>query len=150
MSTIKTFYGRHHKLVDPHNVAVSKPHVISDLMALVDTFDGLSRHKVRLSYTGFSFLFDLLHGHVYTCIWRVYNNKQEMHTIREHPKKPLFWDPCLYIKRSAVGRAPDSYVRDPRFDTRSDQIILFLLPLIQEGLLSVTGERMSTKYWLAA
>ena len=42
--------------------------------------------------------------------------------------------------RSAVGRAPDSYIRGPGFDTRSEHILSFLLPLIQEGQLSVTGE----------
>ena len=52
--------------------------------------------------------------------------------------------------RSAVGRAHDSYVRGPGFDTRSGHILSFLLPLIQEGQLSVTGESMCTKYWLAA
>ena len=54
--------------------------------------------------------------------------------------------------RSAVGRAPapDSYVRGPGFDTRSGHILLYLLPLIQEGQLSVTGESMCTKYWLTA
>ena len=52
--------------------------------------------------------------------------------------------------RSAVGRAPDSYVRGPGFDTRSGNILSFLLPLFQEGQLSVTGESMCTKYWLTA
>ena len=36
------------------------------------------------------------------------------------------------------------------FDTRSSHILSFLLPLIQEGQLSVTGESMCTKYWLTA
>ena len=36
------------------------------------------------------------------------------------------------------------------FDTRSGNILLFLLPLFQEGQLSVTGESMCTKYWLTA
>ena len=35
-------------------------------------------------------------------------------------------------------------------DTRSGHILSFLLPLIQEGQLSVTGENMCTKYWLTA
>ena len=35
-------------------------------------------------------------------------------------------------------------------DTRSGNILLFLLPLFQEGQLSVTGESMCTKYWLTA
>ena len=52
--------------------------------------------------------------------------------------------------RSAIGRAPDSLVRGLGFDTRSGSILLFLLPLIQEGQLSVTGESMCTKYWLTA
>ena len=34
MSAAKIFYGRHHDLVDPYNVAVSK--LISDLMASVE------------------------------------------------------------------------------------------------------------------
>ena len=42
--------------------------------------------------------------------------------------------------RSAVGRAPDSYVRCPGFDTRSGHILSFLLPLIQEGQLSVLAK----------
>ena len=50
--------------------------------------------------------------------------------------------------RSAVGRASDSYVRGPGFDTRSGHILSFLLPLIQEGQLSVTSKSMCTKYWL--
>ena len=45
-----------------------------------------------------------------------------------------------------VGRAPDSHVRGPGFDTRSGHILSFLLPLIQEGQLSVTGESMCTKH----
>ena len=52
--------------------------------------------------------------------------------------------------RSTIGRAPDSQVRGPGFDTRSGNILSFLLPLFQEGQLSVTGENMCTKYWLTA
>ena len=40
---------------------------------------------------------------------------------------------------SAVGRAPGSKAKGPGFDTRSGHMISFLLPLIQEGQLSVTG-----------
>ena len=47
-------------------------------------------------------------------------------------------------------RAPDSKVRGPGFDTRSESILSFLLPLFQEGQLSVPGESMYTKYWLRA
>ena len=49
-----------------------------------------------------------------------------------------------------LGTAPDSQVRGPGFDTRSGNILSFLLPLFQEGQLSVTGESMCTKYWLTA
>ena len=52
--------------------------------------------------------------------------------------------------RSAVGREPDSQVRGPGFDTRSGNILSFLLPLTQDGQLSVTGEGMCTKFWLTA
>ena len=52
--------------------------------------------------------------------------------------------------RSAIGRAPDSWVRGPGFDTRSGNILSLFLPLFQEGQLSVTGESMCTKYWLTA
>ena len=50
--------------------------------------------------------------------------------------------------RRAIGRAPDSLVRGPGFQTRSGNILSFLPPLFQEGQLSVTGENMCTKYWL--
>ena len=36
----------------------------------------------------------------------------------------------------------------PGFDTQSGHILSFLLPLIQEGQLSVTSESMCMKYWL--
>ena len=52
--------------------------------------------------------------------------------------------------RSAIGRTPDSEVRGSEFDTRSSNILLFLLPLFHEGQLSVTGESMCMKYWLTA
>ena len=52
--------------------------------------------------------------------------------------------------RSTLSRAPDSQVRGPGYDTRSGNILSFLLPLFQEGQLSVTGESMCTKYWLTA
>ena len=58
--------------------------------------------------------------------------------------------PFLAGPRSAVGKAPYSYVRGPEFDTRSGHILSFLLPLIQEGQLSATGESMCKKYWLTA
>ena len=52
--------------------------------------------------------------------------------------------------RSAVGSASDSRARGPGFDTQAGHILSFLLPLIQEGKLSVTGDSMCTKYWLTA
>ena len=55
---------------------------------------------------------------------------------------------CIAGPRSAIGRAPDSLVRGPGFNTRSGNILSFLLPLFQEGQLSVTGESMCTRYWL--
>ena len=47
--------------------------------------------------------------------------------------------------RIAQSVASDSKARGPGFDTRSGHILSFLLPLIQEGQLSVTGESMCTK-----
>ena len=41
--------------------------------------------------------------------------------------------------RSAIGRAPASYVRGPGFDTRSGNIISFLLPLF--------SRRAIVSYW---
>ena len=65
--------------------------------------------------------------------------------------KTLIFSPRpLAGPRSAVGRAPDSYVRGPWFDTRSGHTLSFLLQLIQEGQLAVTGERICTQYWLTA
>ena len=42
---------------------------------------------------------------------------------------------------STVDSRSDSRTRGPRFNTRSGHILSFLLPLIQEEQLSVTGER---------
>ena len=56
--------------------------------------------------------------------------------------EPLVFKPlkfyCIYTwkqagPRSAIGRAPDSYVRGPGFDTRSGNILSFLLPLFKKG-----------------
>ena len=60
---------------------------------------------------------------------------------------------------SPVSNMSDCRSRDHEFDSvwyhtfsMSDHIIIYtailLLPLIQEGLLSVTSESMCTKYWL--
>ena len=51
---------------------------------------------------------------------------------------------------SAIGRAPDSQGRGPGFNTQSGHILSFLLALIQEGQLSVTGKSMCMKCWLTA
>ena len=50
------------------------------------------------------------------------------------------------------GRVAQSvgHLRGTGFDTRSGNILSFLLPLFQEGQLSVTGESMCTTYWLTA
>ena len=71
-----------------------------------------------------------------------------------HVKKKLFLKSEFQQKGtgscSAVGSASDSRASGPGFDTQSDDILSFLLPLIQEGQLSVTGESMCTKHWLTA
>ena len=54
-----------------------------------------------------------------------------------------------FRRESSQGRLAHQ-VRGPGFDTRSGNILSFLLPLFQEGQLSVTGESMCTKYWLTA
>ena len=51
---------------------------------------------------------------------------------------------CFAGPRSAVGSASDSRAIGSKFDTRSGHILSFLLPLIQEGQLSVTGDRVCT------
>ena len=50
----------------------------------------------------------------------------------------------------ADGRGFDPYVRHYSFVEFGHEIIsmtILSLPLIQEGQLSVTGERMCTRYW---
>ena len=47
--------------------------------------------------------------------------------------------------RKAVRSASDSRGRGPGLDTQSSHVLSFLLPLIQDGQLSVTGESMCTK-----
>ena len=53
-------------------------------------------------------------------------------------------------QHGTVGSTSDSGARGPVFYNRSGHILTFLLPLIQEGQLSVTGESMCMKYWLTA
>ena len=47
-------------------------------------------------------------------------------------------------RHGAVGSASDSRARCPGLESRSGYLLSFLLPLIQEGQLSVTGESMCT------
>ena len=70
--------------------------------------------------------------------------------LTEFPSKPesrknLFIQ-AHTIPLQCTCRTPES-VRGPGFDTRSGNILSFLLPLFQEGQMSVTGESMCTKYW---
>ena len=51
---------------------------------------------------------------------------------------------------SETNRLLTSTYSGPGFDTRSGNVLSFLLPLFEEGQLSVTGESMCTKYWLTA
>ena len=53
-------------------------------------------------------------------------------------------EPCSILLvaaglHSAVSSASDTNVRGPGFDTRSGPLLLFILPLIHEGQLSITG-----------
>ena len=50
--------------------------------------------------------------------------------------------------RSAVGEASVSRARVPGYDTWAGHIFSFLLPLIQEGQISVIWESVCTKYLL--
>ena len=56
----------------------------------------------------------------------------------------------LFMGRIAQSVGHLTRKSGPGFDTRSGNILSFLLPLFQEGQLSVTGESMCTKYWLTA
>ena len=58
--------------------------------------------------------------------------------------------PLLLQPGRVAQTASDSRARCPGFNTTFGQILSFLLPLIQEEQLSVTGETMCTKYWLTA
>ena len=56
--------------------------------------------------------------------------------------------PVSDLRSAGPRSASGSRSNDPGFDTRSSHILSFLLPLIQERQLSVTGESICTKYWL--
>ena len=63
----------------------------------------------------------------------------------------VIWSNFFFAKlHSAVSGASDSRARGVGLDIRSGHLLSFLLSLVQEGQLSVTGERMCTKYWLTA
>ena len=65
----------------------------------------------------------------------------------------IFWVSLSAGPRGAVGSGSDSRARSLEFNTRSGRILSFLLPLIQEEQLSVTGETcesMYAKYWLTS
>ena len=90
-----------------------------------------------------------MHGYVCVCV----EEEEQVFRVSAPPSRALFhienstfYNPLPAGPRSAIGRAPDSLVRGPGFDTRSDNILSFLLPLFQEGQLLVTG----TKYWSTA
>ena len=58
----------------------------------------------------------------------------------------------LFFQPGRVAQSVGRLTRKsgPGFDTRSGNMLSFLLPLFQEGQISVTGEIMCTKYWLTA
>ena len=76
----------------------------------------------------------------YWCLTEVPVQKQKLHT---NCISPYY---AAAGPRSAVGSASDSRARGPGFDTLSGHKLSFLLPLIQEWQLSVTGESMCAKY----
>ena len=66
--------------------------------------------------------------------------------------KYMYWITLIIIEPGRVAQSVGHLTRKsgPGFDTRSGNILSFLLPLYQEGQLSVTGESMCMKYWLTA
>ena len=66
----------------------------------------------------------------------------------------LFSESLKHSQHSLVGLLFFFLCYSVRVDSkrkdRSGNILSFLLPLFQEGQLSVTGESMCTKYWLTA
>ena len=63
-------------------------------------------------------------------------------TFRQHLIDALTTSSVQWVagQRSAVGSASGSRTRGPGFETRSVNVLSFLLPLIEEGQLSVTGK----------
>ena len=58
-------------------------------------------------------------------------------------------NPRPYISITLLGCAAQLAAwLNQEFNTRSSHILYILLPLIQEGQLSVAGKSMCTKYWL--
>ena len=89
---------------------------------------------------------------MYTCTSRIIT----WHIALKHIELMLIKRSCcftvdsLLFQPGCIAQSVEhlSRVRGPEFNTRSCHILSFLLPLIQEGQLSVTGESMCTKYWL--
>ena len=65
-------------------------------------------------------------------------NRICVHNKRFIPSTPII----NYQPHSTVGSKSDSRATGPGFDTQSGHILSLLLPLIQEGQLSVTGKSM--------
>ena len=72
----------------------------------------------------------------------------ELFEHNQHLYKTLLFIIKTAWPRSAVSSTSDSKARGLGFDTWSGHILSFLLLLIQEGRLSVTGKMICTKYWL--
>ena len=81
---------------------------------------------------GFDFFQSRISHRRHNCIGTPSLSRTNTHT-HTHTAEP----------RRAVRSASDSRGRGPGFDTQSGHILSFLLPLIQEGQSSVTGESMS-------
>ena len=104
--------------------------------------------------------------------WIISREVGETMSSHENHEKPListnyfvlkvcvFLAKMVYIYNSSsfytpgrVAQSVEHLTRKSRglgSDTRSGRILSFLLPLIQEGQMSSTGQSMCTKYWLTA
>ena len=69
---------------------------------------------------------------------------------RSHCQHQLSGHKMLSIAQLTGLSPSDSRARGPGLDARSSRILSLLLPLIQEGQLSVSDESVNTKYWLTA
>ena len=80
--------------------------------------------------------------------WSLLYNCRDLEPPLQLPR-PGSEPPLQLLGRTAQSVGHRTHQRS-WFQYRSGHILLFLLPLIQEGQLSVTGESMCTKYWLTA